>query len=137
MGTVFTIGEKEYDVVKKGIAQARQVADASRWLATYGTPAFKKFAETDTENMGGFQIALLVLQEMNENALVQLFQTVFGCSRQVAEEEFDVSVLIDGLVAMYNNAPAIRKLTDRFFSAPSSDGTEGTSSTPSEAPTAG
>ena len=127
--TIFEINGEKYDVVKRGIAQAKQVAAATRWLAKYGTPAFRAMAEQDMAKMGGFEVIVAVLSNLDEYALVELFEIVFGCSREIAEQNFDIMVMVDGLVSIYNNAPMIRTLADRFFSqAPSAD-TEATSFT--------
>lgn len=123
-GTVFEINGEKYSVVKRGLAQAKQVAAATRWLAKYGTPAFRAVSARESESMGGFEVILAVLSGMDEYALVDLFEVVFGCSHEVAEQDFDVVLLVDGLIAMYNNAPTIQKLVDRFFSQAPSENTE-------------
>jgi hypothetical protein len=135
--TIFEINGEKYDVVKRGIAQARQVSSATRWLARYGTPAFRKLSEGNFESMGGFDVVLAVLGSLDENGLVELFEAVFGCSKEVAEQDFDIALLVNGLVALYNNAPALRGLADRFFSPASSENTEGSNSTQSDPPTDG
>lgn len=137
MSTVFEIGGEKFNVVKKGIAQARQLAGVSRWLAQYGTPAFRKLTEGDFNSMAGMEIAVVVLGAIDESGLLDLFQIVFGCNREIAEAEFDISLTIDGLVALYNGSPTIKKIADRFFSGASFGSTVDSSSTPSEAPTAG
>ena len=135
--TVFEINGEKYNVIKRGIAQAKQVADATRWLAKYGAPAFRKLADNNFESLGGFEIMVAVLSSLDEYALVELFQIVFGCSREVAEQDFDIILLVDGLIAVYNQSPTMRKLADRFFSQASSESTEDSNSTQSEAPMAG
>ncbi len=136
-GTVFEINGEKYNVIKRGLSQAKQVADATRWLAKYGAPAFRKLADNNFESMGGVEIAIAVLSSLDEYALVELFQIVFGCSREIAEQDFDLVLMIDGLVAVYNQSPTIRKLADRFFSQASSESIEASNSMPSEALTAG
>lgn len=135
--TKFVIGGVEYDVVKRGFAQAKQISAATRFLAKHGAPALRKLSDGDFEKMGGFELIVEVLSSLDENALVELFQLAFGMPRSAAEEEFDINILVDGLTATYNYSPSIRKLIDRFFSPTSSEGSEDSSSTQSEQPTDG
>ena len=69
---------------------------------------------------------------LDEGALVELFSMVFGCGVDVANEEFDIALLIEGLVALYENQPSIQRLANRFFSVKPSTSTEEDSSMPSE-----
>ena len=123
--TVFQVGDKKYDVVTKGIAQARQVARMGALLGRYGVPIYKKLSEDNTDgvfSLDGVEVLTSVLSTMDEDALISMFIMTFGCTREVAEEYFDIELMIDGMVALYNHQPAIQKLVSRFFSnTPSSD----------------
>lgn len=130
---VFEINGVNYSVVKKGRAQARQVAELARWLAIYGTSAYRKLQQSgDIAEMGGIELMALALGGLDEDALCELFSMVFGCPIDVANEHFDVALLIDGIVALYNNQPAIKRLVERFFSVSKPTSTSDDSSTPSE-----
>ena len=126
--TVFVIGGQEYNVVKRGVAQAQQVSHMGGWLAKYGTQAYRAAQGTNT-TAGGLEVIGVVLECFDADALLELFSLLFGCGMDVAREEFDISVLIDGAFAIYENSPAIKRLLNRFFSSSSS------TSTPTEQPT--
>ena len=126
--TTFEIGGKSYNVVKKGVAQARQVSALGGWLATYGTQAYRSIQDP-TVGSSGVEVLGALLQHLDENALLELFDVLFGCGLDVAREEFDIAILIDGAVVMYENSPAIKRVMSRFFSVSSS------TSTPTEPPT--
>lgn len=133
--TVFEISGNQYDVIKRGKAQAEQVASASRWLARYGKPVFAKLSDQGMESMGGVELIINVLGALDTDALIGLFQMTFGCTNAVADEAFDLMALVDGITALYQNSPVIRRLADRFFSVPRSVSIEDASFTPSESPT--
>ena len=131
--TKFSINGVEYDVVKKGIAQASQVADLGRWLSIYGTPAIRSIQSDDEfDKMGGLELVSAVLGTLSGDALCDLFATVFGCGQAVAKEEFDIALLLDGIMALYNNAPSVKRLVGRFFSVTKQTSTTDVPSTPSE-----
>ncbi len=131
--TVFNIGGVEYKVIKKGIGQANQVASAGRWLAVYGSPAIKMIQDDpEYANMSGLEILGALLSTLNGEALVELFDIVFGCGIAVANEEFDIELMIDGLNSLYQNSPAIKRLVGRFFSKPTSNASAPDNSTQSE-----
>lgn len=133
MSTVFEIGGKKYDVVKKGIGQAKQVADFGHWMANYGATALRNLNDGgESGPLGIVEIIGGVLGSLSADALIDLFITVFGCTKKEADEYFDISVLIDGLAELYNNQPAIKRMLSRFFSVTPSESTEQESSTPSE-----
>ncbi len=131
--TVFEINGVNYSVVKKGRAQARQVADLGRWLAVYGTAAYRKLQTNGGEitEMGGLELLSLALGGLDEDALCELFSMIFGCPMDVANEEFDIALLVDGVVALYNHQPAIKRLVNRFFSVSKQPVIGEDSSTPS------
>ncbi len=131
--TVFEISGVNYSVVKKGRAQARQVADLGRWLAVYGTAAYRKLSQSgDIAEMGGIELLSFALSGLDEDALCELFSMIFGCPMDVANEEFDIALLVDGVVALYDNQPAIKRLVNRFFSVSRQPDTGDGSSMPSE-----
>lgn len=120
--TTFEIGGQSYGVLKKGIAQARQVSALGIWLGRYGVSAYRAVQET-SDDAGGIEILGAILQHLDENALLELFDIVFGCGLEVARDEFDIAILIDGAVAIYENSPAIKRVISRFFSVSSSTST--------------
>ena len=71
--TTFEIGGKSYNVVKKGVAQARQVSALGGWLATYGTQAYRLIQDPSVGS-GGIEILGAILQHLDENALLELFR---------------------------------------------------------------
>ncbi len=131
--TVFEINGEKYSVVKRGIAQANQVAYAGRWLAIYGTPALKTIQnDPDYADMGGVEMLTAFLGTLSGDALVDLFDVVFGCGVPVAREYFEIDLMVDGLISIYQNAPAIKRLVSRFFSKQTSKDSAPDSSTQSE-----
>jgi hypothetical protein len=116
--TVFTVGEKEYDVVKTGIGQAQQVANLSNWLSKHGSSVAKTLSlEGDSfsaENV--LEIATALLGSLDTESMLSLFIIVFGCSRKEAEAHFDISLLLEGAVALFENQPSFKRIIDRFFS---------------------
>jgi hypothetical protein len=120
--TLFVIGEQEYNVVKKGLAQATQVSQLGGWLAKYGTQAYRA-VQSSSDNAGGIEVLGVILGQLDADALIELFSLLFGCGIEVAREEFDVAVLVDGCFALYENSPAIKRVLNRFFSSSSSTST--------------
>ena len=117
--TIFEIDGVEYNVIKRGIGQARQVADLGRWLAEHGTEAYRAvLAEGDAA--GGVQMVAAVLSTLSGESLIELYVLVFGCPVEAAEECFEIDTLIDGIVALYENSKAIKRLVGRFFSGSNS-----------------
>jgi len=125
------VGGVEYPVVKTGRAQARQVAGLMSWLSKYGSNALGKI---ETDGIGsGLEFILGFIGGLDEDALVDLFILAIGCTKEVAEVDFDVAILVEAVMAIYEQQPAIKKLLDRFFSSSSSTKGTGTeSSTKSE-----
>ena len=115
VSTIFEIDGVEYNVVKRGIGQARQVADLGRWLAEHGTEAYRAvLAEGDAA--GGVQMVAAVLSTLSAEFLLELYVLVFGCPYEAAEECFEVDTLVDGIFSLYENSKAIKRLVGRFFS---------------------
>ena len=117
--TVFEIGGQSYNVVKKGIAQAAQVSALGGWLAKYGTQAYRAVQDND-EKASGIEIVGVIMRHFDAEALVELFDLLFGCGLDVAREEFDIATLIDGAFAVYENSPSIKRVLSRFFSVTTS-----------------
>ena len=120
--TVFLIGEKESDVEKTGIGQAQQVANLSNWLSKHGSSMAKNLSingdSFTAENV--LEIATALLGSLDVESLLSLFIIVFGCTRKVAEEHFDISLLLEGAVSLFENQPSFKRIIDRFFSGPTS-----------------
>lgn len=114
--TVFEIGGEEYNVVKKGLAQAEQVANLGSWLSAnlseMRLPEGRDLVFTD------YLIALL--GSLSGRSLVEVFSIVFGCPKKVASEEFDFGLLIEGFMALYAGQTSFKRLVDRFFSTSNS-----------------
>lgn len=110
--TVFEFGGKEYDVVKKGFAQAEQVASLGTWLSENLSDL--RLPDKDDLLVTDYLIALL--GNLTGNSLVELFAIVFGCTLKDAKEEFDFGILIEGLVALYSGQKSFKRIIDRFFS---------------------
>ncbi len=126
--TVFEIGGQQFDVIKKGLKQANQVAEIGRWLAVHGAPAYRATQQTG-DNAGGIEQVAAALATLSGDALMELYVTVFGCPYDLAEEEFDLNQLIDGIVALYENSPIVKRLVSRFFSGNNSQPSEAANST--------
>jgi len=128
--TVFEIGGEKFDVVKKGFDQAQQVIEVARWLNKYGAQAAKVIqgqAESPEGNeeasQSGYAVIGRVIETIPPEALVELFALIFGCPVSFAMENFDISLLVDGMITVYDNQPAIKRITERFFSSNTSSGT--------------
>ena len=122
--TVFEIGGVEYNVVKRGLAQAQQVAEIGRWLAIYGAPAIRAIQDNpDFAEMGGMEVVTSMLGTLSGESLVELYSLVFGCPMEVANEYFDIAQMVDGIISLYENQPSIKRLVGRFFGAQRSQST--------------
>lgn len=113
-----TVGEKQYQVIKTGRAQASQVIALTKWINRHGVPSIKAIQEKGVlDNAGGNVDFLLgILDVLTEDAVVDLFTVAVGCSPEESEIYFDVATLIDAVAAIYQGQPAIQRLVDRFFS---------------------
>jgi len=137
--TEFVVDGQEFNVVKRGYGQAKQIAEFGRWLNRHGAPAIHKLTREDggIEAPDTFRLVLALLDTLTPEAMIDLYCTVLGCEKELANEHFEVDVLVEALIALYHNQPAIQKAVSRFFSitvsAPTGDG----NSTPSAAPTDG
>ena len=126
--TTFEIAGQEYNVIKKGFAQAEQVTRLGAWLAVYGTEVFRAVNASDDKKQG-IEIVGVILGQFTPASLIELFSMVFGCTTEVAEAEFDIATLVDGCVAIYENSASIKRLVSRFFSSRTSASTPTDTST--------
>lgn len=114
--TEFVIGEKPYSVVKYGWSQADQAAKLGNWLAVYGTSAYKAASNGGQELLSGIELVAAIVSALDGEGLIELFSAVFGCPKSDAMEYFDIDVLYEGVMAMYNSNSSIKRLVSRFFS---------------------
>lgn len=114
---------KEYELIKKGRAQADQVIDLGKWISAYGLPAasllFDDQGNISFEN--GFDLISKVINVLDSDALIGLFSVIVGCSKKVSEKAFDAADLIDYTIYVYENQPSLKRVISRFFSEDSSD----------------
>lgn len=132
---IVTLAEKDYVVVKKGREQAEQVIQLGRWISMYGIPAASKLVNDKGEIAfsDGLDLVNKIIDVLTPDALIALFSVIIGCNKKVAEAEFDVGVLLDSLIYVYENQPSFKRVISRFFSEGSSEPTTGNdSSTTSE-----
>lgn len=115
------IAGKVYPLYKKGLQQAEQVKELLQWLSKY----LRGIAGDVSDEEGNivittiFDILDLVAQVVSPEALVDLFAVATGCTRPVAEKEFDLSILLEVVEAVYSTQPTYRKIVSRFFSTES------------------
>jgi hypothetical protein len=124
MGSMIEVGGKEYQVVKTGRAQAEQVLGLSRWIARHGIVVLKKIRNDKKEIVidegQGIDFLVQIVENLSADALIDLFEVLVGCSKEDAEVYFDVATLIDVAITVYDEQPSVRRLAERFFSAPNS-----------------
>jgi len=109
------VGAVEYDLVKKGRAQAEQVGLLSKWLSVYGGAI-----KVDGALENGLDLVKAITGALSADALLALFVVVTGCTPAEAEEHFDVGILLDSVIIIYENQEHIKKVLSRFFSVESS-----------------
>jgi hypothetical protein len=133
---VVDVGGKEFQVIKTGRAQARQVVQLTRWVAEHGYRAARNIKDTSGKTSGVEFLAKFV-EALDENAMIDLFTALIGCEKEDSELYFDVAILVDAAIAIYTKQPAVQRLVERFFSTDNSSITTEESSTMSEEPTDG
>ena len=136
---VLEVAGKKFNVVKTGAEQAAQVVELSKWLSKYGLPVLSSLADDEGNIVisDGFSFIAQVIEQLDVEALLTLYQIILGCDRKFAEKHFDIATLIDAVLMVYEHQPSFRRLLSRFFSIPSSEqSTEGFSMM-SEQPTDG
>ncbi len=111
------VGGKAYKVVKTGREQAEQVVLLTRWLSAYG-PQLLSGIQQDEQlpQASGLDFITGILGKVTSDALVDLFQVLVGCSKKDADKYFDIGILVDVALDVYENQPGIQRLIDRFFS---------------------
>ena len=117
MSTV-VIGEREFELIKTGRAQAVQVYRLGVWLKNYGSSVVAVFDRRGEEVQGTAQgLAFIgeILSTLTPDAMLDLFEVILGCDKDFSEENFDIAVLIDSGITIYNEDTSIRRLIDRFF----------------------
>jgi hypothetical protein len=132
------VGSKKYTVIKTGRAQAEQVVQFTRWLSMYGPSLLKDLQDVDEDALaagGGMAMITSILGNLSSDALIDLFTVLVGCSKKDSEKYFDVGILVDVALEVYENQPGIRRLIDRFFSTDESEEVSEDSSTTLEEPT--
>lgn len=112
------VGGKQYKMVKTGRAHAEQVVLLTKWLGMYGPDLLKGLQtdEVDGEEGGGLVMITQILANITSDALIDLFHVLVGCSKKDAEKYFDIGILVEVAMDVYENQPGIRRLIDRFFS---------------------
>lgn len=135
------VSEEVFELLKRGRAQAIQIQEIGKWLAKYGSDLMSIIGSMPEDMEGNLAQNLVYLGELlsslSADAMIDLFRVALGCTPEFAEENFDVVVLIEAVISIYNEHPTIKRLVDRFFSGTSSTSTGEDSSTISDAPTDG
>lgn len=113
----------EYNLLKRGRAQAEQLIALGRWINQYGIPAATGMQDDKGEISfnSGTELLTKVLDVLTPDALLALFSLIVGCKSSVSEDNFDVGILIDALTYVYNNNPVVARAIKRFFSGGSSE----------------
>lgn len=118
----------DYNLIKTGRAQAEQVLQLTRWIYTHGKKASKAFDVSSTgfdDAPSGIAFLGELISNLDADAVIDLFTLVIGCPKEVSETHFDVSILVDSVILVYENQPALKRLLERFFSGGNSkDSTE-------------
>jgi hypothetical protein len=130
------IDGKEFELIKRGRAQAVQVYGLGQWLNRYGSVLVTVFTDKP-EDLGiteGIAFFGNILGSIEPDALLGLYEIILGCSANFSEKNFDIADLVDAIVMVYNEHPTIRRLIDRFFSTDSLSEEQVEDSTPSEPP---
>lgn len=118
-----TVGGEKYAIIKTGRAQAEQVLLLTKWVSKHGLPALEGVSD-DIDADNGLLFITELVEHLTADALIDLFVVLVGCSEEDAEIYFDISILVDVAFEVYNRQPALRRIIERFFSAPSSEETE-------------
>lgn len=127
---------KRYAVIKTGRAQAEQVLLVTRWISRHGVQAMQAI-QTDSLSASGIEFLGKFVEALTPDALIDLFIALVGCPKEDAELYFDIAVLIDVAMQVYERQPAVRRLVERFFSTPNSASISDERSTTSEPLTGG
>lgn len=115
---ILEIGKKKYDPIKKGRDQAEQSLEFSRWLLAYGTPIAEEVQKN--QNTDGISIILIIrkaVEKLSVDSLIELFSLIYGCSTKEAEDYFDIGLLVEGVITVWDNQPGLRRVVNRFLSS--------------------
>lgn len=128
------LGGKKFRVIKTGRAQAEQVVGLTRWLSNHGAKAFAQIQSDGSfgDNMSGMEIFIKFLGVLDTDAVMDLFVVLIGCSKEDAEIHFDIAIMVDVAIEVYQRQTSLRRLLDRFFSQSNSESTLEEQSTKSE-----
>ncbi len=139
MSSTITVADRTFELVKSGREQAEQVVSLGKWMNQYGLPALEGMMneEGEIEFSGGLDLLQEIVGSLTADALIDLYVVVLGCSKKFANENFDIAVLIDAVVEVYEAQPSIGKVLSRFFSQTTSVVSSDESSTISEEVTDG
>ncbi len=123
--TIVEIAGKSFDLVKTGREQAEQVIQLGKWVNTHGVPALQGMMNDEGEISFSSGIDLLgdVLETLRADALVDLYKLLLGCSKTFANKHFDIGILVEALISVYDAQPSIGRVLNRFFSLVSSEET--------------
>lgn len=137
-GKVVVAGE-EFNVIKTGRDQASQVLAIAKWIKDHGADSLGSMAneEGEIKTEGGASFISNLVEGLTVDALIELYVIVLGCSKKFANEHFDIAVLIESLVLIYEEQPSFRRLFERFFSTSTLESDTEESSTKSEENTDG
>ena len=112
----------EYPLVTYGRQQAHQAQGLTRWASKYGQQVYDALqTQGNSGNEGGLEFLLKILDLLTEDAMIDLFSALLGCSKETSELYFDTATLIDAGIVVYEKHPTVRKLLDRFFSTSDSE----------------
>jgi len=123
--TTIELGNKTFDIVKKGGAQARQIPILIKWLSKYVLPSIGKLdgIEISDKITTPTMLRLIGLlgETLDDEALTTLFKFVFGCSEAEVEKHFDLLLLVDAIVCLWESESVYREVVSRFFSTTQSE----------------
>lgn len=134
------IGEKKYPVIKRGRAQAEQLVRLTGWLSKYGRGIYQQIRgldESSLETASIIEIILDIAGGLDVDSLIDLFMVATGCTKEEADEYFDIGILVETGMLIYENQPAVKRVVNRFFSDANSMVNTEESPTTSEEPTDG
>lgn len=118
MSSTITVADRTFELVKSGREQAEQVVSLGKWMNQYGLPALEGMMneEGEIEFSGGLDLLQEIIGGLTADALIDLYIVVLGCPKKFADTNFDIAILIDAMVEVYESQPSIGKVLSRFFS---------------------
>lgn len=133
------VGGQEFQLVKTGRNQAEQVVLIGKWLSQYGLAALNELADEEGNIVieGGIEMIGTIIEQLSADALIDLFSLIIGCPKSFAEKHFDIAILIDALMTVYESQASFQRVISRFFSPTTSTSDTEESSTKSESLTDG